>query len=233
MNYYTIITKKIYNNNIMAFNLIHKNVFGVSIVLLLIVLLSQAKTFNFLIDTSLGRFCLIIFILAASYIHNILGVVMVLFIIIMINQNTVDYNNLSNWNQLDPWNSFDNYNYIEGFTGPSGETVDASNIANKIASITTPITNVAATTTANTANTATAIKNNIANKVATVTGTSPATTTSGFRGIEGFNIIDTEGSILKGKRSSEMPVFSNSRIQNNNIEPTNSSIFINNYAKVF
>jgi len=218
----------------MAFNLIHKNSFGVIIVLLLIILLSQSKTFNFLIDTSLGRLCLIFLIIAASYIHNILGVVMVLFIIIMVNQNTIEYNNWNDWNQLDPWNSFDNYNYIEGFTGPSGETIDASNIANKIASVTAPATNAAATTAANAANTAAAIKNNIANKIASVKNNSPApATTSGFTGMEGFNIIDTEGSILKGKKSNELPIFSNARIQNNNIEPTNSSIFINNYAKVF
>ena len=57
----------------MGFSFTNKKVWGVVIVLLLIVLLSQAKTFNFLIDTSLGRLALILIILVASYIHNILG----------------------------------------------------------------------------------------------------------------------------------------------------------------
>jgi hypothetical protein len=59
--------------------------------LLLLILLSQSKFFNFLLDTALGRSILILFILGISYINKILGVVSVLFIIIMFNNSDIGY----------------------------------------------------------------------------------------------------------------------------------------------
>lgn len=219
----------------MAYNLMHKNVFGVGIVLLLIVLLSQAKTFHFLIDTALGRFFLILFIVTASYIHNILGVIMVLFIIINVNKNTVEYDNWPIWNQLNPWNSFDNYNYVEGFEDASGSTTDASNNTAKPSSAKktdTPSTsNTVKPSTDASSNTVkpssekttdaanTSMLNALLSKMAESTST-PSTKES----FEGFNIIDTEGSILKGKPSNELPVYSYSRKQNDDIEPANGSV---------
>jgi len=49
-------------------------------------------------------------------------------------------------------------------------------------------------------------------------------------GREGFNIIEREGSILRGKRSNEIPVFYNDRSQSDNIEPTDKSSFSNPYT---
>lgn len=52
-----------------------------------------------------------------------------------------------------------------------------------------------------------------------------------FVGREGFNIIDREGTILRGKRSSEVPVFSSARKQNDDdVEPTDKSAFNSDYA---
>jgi hypothetical protein len=53
--------------------------------LLFITLLSQSKIFDVLIDTVLGRFLLILFIIVLSYVHQILGVVAVLFTILVFN----------------------------------------------------------------------------------------------------------------------------------------------------
>jgi hypothetical protein len=75
----------------MDFNLVSKNNLGVVTALLLVIILSQGRFFNFLLDTALGRAILILFILFISYTNKILGVVSVLFIIIMFNNSSFGY----------------------------------------------------------------------------------------------------------------------------------------------
>ena len=75
----------------MEFNLVSKNNLGVVTALLLVIILSQGRFFNFLLDTALGRAILILFILFISYTNKILGVVSVLFIIIMFNNSNIGY----------------------------------------------------------------------------------------------------------------------------------------------
>jgi hypothetical protein len=66
--------------------MIKQNSISVFLSLFLVILLSQSKMFNFLIDTYLGRILLLVFIIVISYLNKILGVVSVLFIIILFNQ---------------------------------------------------------------------------------------------------------------------------------------------------
>ena len=75
----------------MGINLIHNNNIGCICVLLLIILLSQSKILNFLLDTALGRAFLILFILYISYCNKILGIISVLFIIIIFNNSNFGY----------------------------------------------------------------------------------------------------------------------------------------------
>lgn len=162
----------------MDFKLVSKNNMGAVSTLILVILLSQARFFDFLMDTALGRAVLILFILGISYTNKILGVVAVLFIIIIFNQS--------------------NLGYMEGFTDVSGNSVTVPNapeIQQK--------------------------KNEIKQNVQQ----NQTTSKESFGGREGFNIIDREGTILRGKRSSEIPVLSNARTQNDDIEPTDTSIF--------
>jgi hypothetical protein len=86
----------------MGFMLVSKNNMGVAATLILVILLSQSRFFNFLIETALGRAFLILFILVISYVNKMLGVVAVLFIVIMFNNS--------------------NIGYMEGFTGTSETT---------------------------------------------------------------------------------------------------------------
>jgi hypothetical protein len=51
-------------------------------------------------------------------------------------------------------------------------------------------------------------------------------------GREGFNTVDREGTILRGKRSNEVPVFSNARNQPDNVEASDKSVFSGSYASV-
>jgi hypothetical protein len=105
----------------MDFKFVSKNNMGVVATLILVILLSQARFFNFLIDTALGRAFLILFILVISYVNKMLGVVAVLFIIIMFNNS--------------------NIGYMEGFTGTT--SVASSNekkISTTSSNVTTPTT---------------------------------------------------------------------------------------------
>jgi hypothetical protein len=75
----------------MDFNIVSKNSLGAVGALLLVVILSQARFFNFLLDTALGRAILIVSILFISYANQILGVISILFIIIMFNNSDIGY----------------------------------------------------------------------------------------------------------------------------------------------
>ena len=75
----------------MDFKLVSKNNLGAVTALILVIILSQSRFFNFLLDTALGRAILILFVLFISYTNKILGVVSVLFIIIMFNTSNVGY----------------------------------------------------------------------------------------------------------------------------------------------
>ena len=51
-------------------------------------------------------------------------------------------------------------------------------------------------------------------------------------GREGFNMIEREGSMLRGKRSNEIPVFANARNQTDDVEATDKAVFNNDYEAV-
>jgi hypothetical protein len=67
---------------------ISKNNIGAMTFLMFIILLSQSRIFDVLIDTALGRIVLISFLLILSYIHQMLGVVSVLIVILLFNNTT-------------------------------------------------------------------------------------------------------------------------------------------------
>jgi hypothetical protein len=159
----------------MDFKLVSKNNVGGVATLLLVILLSQSRFFDFLMDTALGRAILILFILGISYTNKILGVVAVLFIIIAFNNSDIGY--------------------LEGFTS-------SPNIKEKTDDV----------------------KENVNQKVEEKKSES--------KGIEGFNITEREHMMLRGKRSSEVPVYSNARKQDDDVEPTDKSVFAGNYSTV-
>ena len=186
----------------MELKLVSKNNMGAVATLLLVILLSQGRVFDFLMDTALGRAILIILILGISYIHKIFGVVAILFIVIMFNQS--------------------NLGYMEGFTDASGNTVPDTTVKQNISTQKAVTIDTPTPTTTTTPTTP------------TTTPTTPTTTTSEtFIGREGFNIIDKEGTMLRGKRSNEVPVFSNSRNQTDDVEPTDKSVFTSAYSSLY
>ena len=190
----------------MDFKLVSKNNMGVVATLILVILLSQSRFFNFLIDTALGRAVLILFILGISYTNQILGVVAVLFIIIIFNQSDIGY--------------------IEGFistptTPTTSNTSTNDNLKlkeqeDKLKIEKDKLQQITTTTTASSV------------------AASPLTSTKSetFVAREGFNMIDREGTMLRGKRSNEVPVFSGSHSQNDDVEPSDKSVFASTYSSI-
>lgn len=179
----------------MNINLVSKKYVGIISTLFLIILLSQSKIFNILLETALGRIILILFILVISYTSKILGIISVLFVIIMFNQSNIAY--------------------MEGFTEDSNSANSANSANSK--EIKDKLNNLD-TQKLDTTTISSAVSTNIANSSET------------FTGKEGFNIVDREGTILKGKKSNEIPVLSNARNQMEDIEPTEKSIFLNSFS---
>ena len=63
--------------------------------------------------------------------------------------------------------------------------------------------------------------------VSSAVSTPTPTTSTGetfVGGREGFNITEREGTLLRGKRSNEVPVFSNARSQSDNVAPADKSV---------
>jgi hypothetical protein len=118
----------------MSFNLVSKNNLGIFLTLLLVVILSQTKFFNFLLDTVLGRTTLIAIILGLSYINKNLGVIVVMFIIIMFSGS--------------------NIGYLEGFDG-SGNTITPSTTTSS--STTAPPSTTTSSTTSSTTSPSTTV----------------------------------------------------------------------------
>jgi hypothetical protein len=169
----------------MDFNLVSKQNIGYATSLLLIVLLSQSKFFNFLLDTTLGRSILILFILFISYVNKILGVVVVLFIIILFNNSDIGY--------------------IEGFTDNSNTTQPSSSEQQK-KTTTTPATSTSSTTTSNAASVPTDTSDIKSLPTPNDTTTTTATSSASSQAVEGFDIVGKERWMQKGKQSNQIPV---------------------------
>ena len=183
----------------MDFKLVSKNNLGVVTALLLVILLSQGRVFNFLLDTALGRAVLILFILVISYTNKILGVVSVLFIIIMFNNSDIGY--------------------LEGFTdsNSSSTTTTSSKMPTNSNKDTTSTSTDTTTTPTLTDEQKEQLMATLQEK-AKEKDTSTVTTSSvASGGAEGFNTFETERNIQKGKQSNSIPVSSYAN-QSDNVE---------------
>jgi hypothetical protein len=198
----------------MDFKLISKNNVGSVVLLLLVIALSQARVFNFLIDTALGRFFLIIFVLCLSHCHKILGVVGVLFVIIMFNSNMYEgFGNNSNSDSSS--NSKPNFN---SNSNNSSSNNDSSN------STTQPNTDQ--------------IKQVITQKIkdASQNNTTDSSDSSNSskkiknsKAAEGFDILGIENNIKRGKQSNSIPVNSFMR-DADSVAPYEGTSFLGSFS---
>ena len=160
------------------FQFISKKNIGGAMALFLVILLSQARIFNFLLDTVLGRMMLVASLLVISYLNKILGVVSVLLIIIMFNNSGLGY--------------------MEGFTSDSED---------KLKDKKSEAENTANTDKSDAENTATTVKSDAENTATTVKSDAENTVNSlKTKMSEGFDVIGKENNIKRGKQSNSIPV---------------------------
>jgi len=194
-----------------------KNIMGAISTLVLVILLTQSRFFDFLTETYLGRMFVLAFIIFISYTNKILGLVAVLFVIIAFNNNDM--------------NMVHSYNYYEGFDGSGNQTANAimqdkltilqakeNLLQNKINAVQQKANNQSQNST-NSSTTAT-------------TTSSSVSGTESFSGREGFCMTDRESTMLRGKQSNTVPVLNNLREQSDYVSPTDKSGFTSDYASV-
>jgi len=193
----------------MDLKLISKNNVGTVVLFLLVIALSQAKAFNFLIDSALGRFFLIICIVGLSYSHKILGVVGVLFVIIMFNSNM----------------------YYEGF-GNNSKSSSSSSTSSTDASANSTDASSNSTTQIDTEQIKAMIKQQIAdasNNNTSSDSSSSNSSSKNSKASEGFDVLGMENSIKRGKQSNSIPVNSFMR-DSDSISPYEGSSILGNFS---
>lgn len=186
----------------MNLNLLSKNNTGIITTLILVILLSQSRFFDFLTETHLGRMILLALLILITYTNKIFGLLSVLFIICAFNLNDMNFYNYEGFTfqnmmeQTDSTKEKDLTKAIEKFkTEYDSKKID----------LVTPNIDSSQIT----AITSSSISNNAR---------------------EGFCMSDRELNILRGKQSNAVQVFSKSREQNDEIEPSDKSVFTSSYA---
>ena len=188
------------------FKMVNKNSVGGAGLLLFFIVISQARLFDFLIDTSLGRIFLILFLICLSYCHGILGVVGVLLIIIAFNHSGLSF--LSE--------GFENTSTTATPTAGDG-TLKAKLQANPTAAAAVKAQIQAkAAASGKTLPTTTTDPTTTTTDPTTTTTTDPTTTTTTdsfvtTRGLEGFDVLGIENNLKRGKQSNSIPTSSYSK----------------------
>jgi hypothetical protein len=201
---------------------------GVVSLLLLVIILSQSRFFNFLIDTALGRAFLIAFLIFISCCHKIMGVVGVLLIIIMFNKSQIGILEGFDAGQMDSEQvKSDLQAKIQAKMDACGNDTSSST-----SSTTTPAPVTPSTTDTSSSTTSPATA------PATTTTTTPPPNLASLqskaqesKATEGFDLIGTESRIKTGKQSNSISVNHKTR-NSENVLPSEENIFAtSNYSK--
>jgi len=165
--------------------LLSKKSLGSAGLLLFLILVSQARLFDFLITSSLGRLFLIVTLLCLSYCHQMLGIVAVLVIVIAFNQFGIA--------SMEGFDTTDT-GAKTATDSTSSTTTDDSKDKSKTPSASEPVKSTTSTSTPDTSDKdkATEIHN-------------------ATRGLEGFDVLGIENNLKRGKQSNTIPVSSYSR----------------------
>jgi len=209
----------------MTISSLDKNSMGICLSLLLVILLSESRLFNFFIDTYLGRAFLIIILLFASYLNKILGVACVFIIIIMFNKNHfASYYEGFDGNDGNVSNMSDNKKNtkVTTITDSMSETTTTGENKNKPITTPTPVPNdkinVVTSSSTSSKDTETKDGNSVSN--------TDMMTKTVSKSIEGFDLQSTENNIKRGKQSNSIPVNQYNK-QSIEVAPYESASFSN------
>jgi hypothetical protein len=203
----------------MDLNINRKHMMGVFASLILVILLSQSRFFNFLSEMALGRIVLLAFVIFISYTHQMLGLLAVLFVIIAFNHN--DMNIIQSYSNA-MFEGFGNTDMSNNSTDMSNNSTDMSNNSTDMSNNSTDMSNNA-TGTAGTPTLNNAQKLKIASTIYN-------NLQSNSTGSEGFCMSDKETNMLRGKQSNTVQLFNTSREQTDDVSPTDKSVFSSEYS---
>lgn len=217
----------------MNIKFVSKNNIGVVTLLVLVVLLTQSRFFNFMLDSHLGRTLLLAVIIFLSYLNKILGTVAVLFVAILISTSNYDYlegfngnNNMVNNNNMDDSKneeSQDRKKDINMGDRMTNENSEKNKDQNQLprARIVQQIRN---------SNEATTPEEPVSEETNTSTNEEQVTEETATS-VEGFNILSMENDIRRGKNSNSIPV--NSFMRNSDaVSPYEFSNFADSFMSL-
>lgn len=213
----------------MNFKVVSKNNMGVVTLLVLIILLTQSRVFNFLLDSHLGRTVLLAVIIFLSYLNKILGTVAVLMVAILISTSNYDYLEGFN-NNVDKNNSNDSNNTNESMDKKKdvkvGDRMVSDNSTQNKDQNQLPRARIVQQIKKSNE----MVSSDESEPVTEGTSTevvAEETTTS----VEGFNILSMENDIRRGKNSNSIPV--NSFMRNSDtVSPFEFSNFGDNFMSL-
>ena len=190
------------------FKMVNKNSVGGAGLLLFFIVISQARLFDFLIDTSLGRILLILILICLSYCHGILGVVGVLLIIIAFNHSGLSF-------MSEGFETSTDCSGSQFGCCPDGTTTKQDSAGTNCGG--TPGETIKAEIKLD-PDAVAAIKSQMMDKIknakesaASNKPTDSTTTTDSFvttRGLEGFDVLGIENNLKRGKQSNSIPTSS-------------------------
>lgn len=197
----------------MVFKLVSKNNMGIVATLILVILLSQSRCFDFLTETPLGRIVLLALTIFITYTNKIFGLLAVLFIIVAFNLNDL--------------NIVQSYNFYEGFDGSGNvdTAIEEDALKEKIDDVKDDVKTDSKEKDVK--NSTAIVKEKIADSSQTTTTTSSSVSSDAR---EGFCMSDRELNILRGKQSNTVPVFNKSREQESEVDPADKSFFSSDHA---
>ena len=177
--------------------LLSKTNMGGVATIILVILMCQARFFNFLVGTTLGRAVLVFLVLGITCAHHILGVIAVLAIIVIYNQSNVDYMEGFTKGTVDDKSMTDDKlpkkmgtAVVKPATMPVDDSKKPSDDSKKSADDSKPVAR------------------------------------------EGFNLIDRERVMQKGKRASDLIGVADTRKQSDDaVEPNDPSCFADQAAQ--
>lgn len=178
-----------------------------AIFLLGLLIVTQSRMFDVLINNYLGRLLLIALLVVISYTNKILGIVGVLFIVIAFNN--MEYR----------------YNFMEGFDA-SGNNLSQEDVDAIVAKVDETVQ--ARRQERASALDASLNQTEMQEKINVVTEKINEKTTGGM---EGFNMIGMENEMKRGKNSNTIPIDPHVR-ETDNVSPSMSSSFGSNFAMV-
>jgi hypothetical protein len=215
----------------MDFKLVDKKNMGVVSLLLLVIILSQARFFNFLIDTALGRAFLIAFIIFISCCHKIMGVVGVLLIIIMFNRSQIGI--LEGFDVGEIKDAVESKIQSQQMDACGNDTSTSTSTSTSTTTPTTTSTTTSTTTptTTSTTPTTTSTTDACGNLTSTQQQNLTSLQSKATQAKEGFDIIGTESRLKSGKQSNSISVNHKTR-NSENVLPFEENIFsTSNYSK--